>query len=64
MQGFAEKKSKSLKKKVTPVRIACANRTQGQSLFPSALPSLPQTLQTEMANFHVSKKKRKGDAPS
>ena len=60
MQGFAEKKSKGLKKS-----DFCANRTQGQTLFPSALPSLPQTLQTKLANFHVTKKKRKkGDAPS
>ena len=36
-----------------------ANRTEGLSLFHSALPSLPQTLQTEVANSHVIKKKRK-----
>ena len=55
MQGFTEKKSKGLKKKSD----FHANRTQGQTLFPSALPSLPQTLQTKLANFHVTKKKEK-----
>ena len=48
MQSFAEKKSNFR-----------ANRTEGQSLFQSALPSLPQTLQTELANFRVTKKKEK-----
>ena len=55
------------KKKVKVLKKSdfCANRTQGQSLFPSALPTLPQILQTELANFQVTKKKRKkGDAPS